>query len=159
MKRYQAWVAITVLALGTANPLFAGPGQPKSIPERAQGAQRVVVAKVAATQARYERNDFGDEIIVTYADLEVEESLKGPAGPAVLAVEGGTVDGVTMRVSDIQTLTAGERAVFFMTADGKGKMKPHLRGQGIIKLAPNDTVPGSSLTLGEIRRLTRGNAK
>lgn len=138
----------------TAIPsLVAATGQPLPIPDRARGAARIVVATVAETSARYERNAFGDELIVTYAHLHVEETVKGPAGPAILALEGGTIDGITMRASSLPALAKGERAVFFLTPGAKGEFRPHLRGQGILKLDANDRVPGSSLTLDEIRRL------
>ena len=129
-----------------------------TIPERAHGAARVVVATVAETTARYERNEFGDELIVTYARLTIEEVVKGPAGPATLALEGGTVDGITMRVSSLPTLVDGERAVFFLTPGPGGEFRPHLRGQGILKLDSTNTVRGSSLTLDEIRHQA-GSAK
>jgi hypothetical protein len=131
---------------------MASGNQPVPIEERARGAERVVVATVAGANARYERNEFGDELIVTYATLQVEEALKGQGGQITLAVEGGTVDGMTMRVSSLPVVSPGERAVFFLTPGPKGEFKPHLRGQGILKLDSNNRVPGSSLTLDEIRQ-------
>jgi hypothetical protein len=154
MKQSKSLVAVFGgLAVAAIPSLVAAAGQPVPIPERARGAARVVVATVAETSARYERNEFGDELIVTYAHLRVEEAVKGSAGPATLALEGGTVDGVTMRVSSLPTLATGERAVFFLTPGRQGEFQPHLRGQGILKLDHNDRVRGSSLTLEEIRRL------
>jgi hypothetical protein len=133
--------------------LSAAGTEPQPIQERARGAARVVVATVAETSARYERNEFGDELIVTHARLAIEEVVKGPDGPAILALEGGTVDGITMRVSSLPSLTTGERAVFFLTPGPHGEFRPHLRGQGILKLDSANRVRGSSLTLNEIRRL------
>jgi hypothetical protein len=140
--------------------LAGATGQPPvPIEERVKGAERVVIATVAMTSARYERNEFGDELIVTDAQLAIEEVLKGDAAPAVLTVEGGTLDGVTLRVSDLPMVAAGERAVFFLTR-GKsgGELRPHLRGQGILKLDETGTVRGSSLTVGQIRKLAHGAA-
>ena len=131
-------------------------GRPQTIQERARGAARVVVATVAETSARRERNEFGDELIITHAQLSVDEAVKGPAGPATIALEGGTVDGITMRVSDLPSLKKGERAVFFLAPGSGGEFQPHLRGQGILKLDKDDRVPDSSLTLAEIRRLAAG---
>ncbi len=150
---------VAVLALGAVTSLAASGNQPVPIEERARGAQRIVVATVAQTMARHEQNEFGDKLIVTYATLAVEEVVKGPAGPVTLAVEGGTLDGFTMRVSSLPVVTAGERAVFFLVPGRNGEFKAHLRGQGILKLDPNDTVRGSSLTVAEIRRLAGGGAK
>ena len=43
--------------------------------------------------------------------------------------------------------------MFFVTRGKKGEFKPHLRGQGILKLDPQDRVPNSSLTLSDVRRM------
>jgi hypothetical protein len=67
-------------------------------------------------------------------------------------VEGGTIGTLTLRVSDEQTFVAGERAVFFLQHNSRGRLIPHLRGQGLLKLDRTNRVPGSSLTLDEIRR-------
>lgn len=151
-KRKLSLVLAGVLA--TVAPSFAAPeGQPVSIQERARGAARVVVATVVDTTARYERNEFGDDLIVTHAELAVDEALKGPRLGATLAIEGGTVNGITLGVSDLPSIRKGERAVFFLAPGRDGEFKPHLRGQGILKLDGNNRVPGSSLTLDEIRRL------
>jgi hypothetical protein len=140
--------------LAIAAPSLAASGvQPTSIQERARGAARVIVATVADTTARYERNEFGDELIVTYAHLAIEEAVKGPAGPVTLTIEGGTVDGITLRVSDLPSLRKGERAVFFLSPGRNGEFQPHLRGQGILKLDSGNRVAGTGLTLDEIRRL------
>jgi hypothetical protein len=154
MKSMRLWSLLFGGVMATAIPSLADTGRPATIEERARGANRVVVATVAETSSRYERNEFGDEMIVTYARLAVEENLKGQSGPLTLAIEGGTVDGITMRVSSLPSLSRGERAVFFVTPGRGGEFKPHLRGQGILKLTADDRVPGSSLTLNEIRRLT-----
>lgn len=159
MNRYRLWPAGALLVALTGAPALSNGQPPVPIPERARGADRVVVATVATTSARYERNQFGDELIVTRAALSVEEALKGDAAPARLAVEGGTVDGITLRVSDLPVLSAGERAVFFLTPGPDGEYRPHLRGQGILKLDKSNQVRGSSLTVDEIRRLVRGDAK
>jgi hypothetical protein len=152
MKQVRSWVPV-LGALVVAGAQAAAASQPATIQERARGAERVVVASVAETTARYERNEFGDELIVTYARLTIEEAVKGPGDPATLAIEGGTVDGITMRASSLPTLEKGERAVFFLTPGPKGEFRPYLRGQGILKLDSNNRVRGSSLTLDEIRHL------
>src|SRR5690242_5899555 len=105
MKSVRASVLAAAI-MATVIPLVAEQ-QAVTVPERARGAARVVVATVTETAARYEQNEFGDELIVTYAELAVEEALKGDAGAATLALEGGTVDGITMRVSSLPTLTRG----------------------------------------------------
>jgi len=143
-------------AVALAAPLSAHVGQPATIQERAHGAQRIVVASVGQTTARYQRNQYGDNLIVTHARLNVEENIKGQGGAAVVAVEGGTVNGITLHVSSLPMLNAGERAVFFLNPDGTGEYQPYLRGQGILKLDNTNHVKGSSLTLDDIRRMSHG---
>jgi hypothetical protein len=55
-------------------------------------------------------------------------------------------------VSDLATLVPGERAVFYLRRNNRGALVPHLRGQGLLKLDASNRVPGSGLTLDEIRR-------
>jgi hypothetical protein len=72
-----------------------------------------------------------------------------------VTVEGGTVGDLTLRVSDMQELKEGERAVFFLDADGISNV-PHGRGRGILKLDDNDHVQGSTLTLDQVKDAVRG---
>ena len=60
-------------------------------------------------------------------------------------------------MSSLPTLARGERAVFFLTPGKQGEFRPHLRGQGILKLDRDDRVRGSSLTLDEIRTERTGD--
>ena len=158
MNKVRRW-GVVAGAIATVLSGVAAAGQAVPIEERARGAARVVIATVAETQARYERNEFGDEVIVTHARLTVEEAVKGPMEPAVLAIEGGTVDGITMRVSSLPTLSKGERAVFFLAPGRGGEFSPHLRGQGILKLDSTNHVRGSSLSVDEVKRLVRAGDK
>lgn len=146
-------LSVCTLALATTGvALHAGSHLPVDIPDRIRGAERVVVAQVARLDARYERNRFGDELIVSRVLLRVHETLKGTPAPTLsLSLEGGTVDDVTMRVSDLPGLEPGERAVFFLDRGQAGLHVPHLRGQGILKLDDMDRVEGASLTLDAIR--------
>jgi len=132
---------------------------PLPIEERARGAERVVVATVTDVTSRYERNEFGDELIVSRATLAIEEALKGTTETATLEYEGGTVGGVTLHVSSLPALARGERGIFFMARGKHGELRPHLRGQGILKLDRTNHVQGSSLTLDDVRRMSRGQSR
>ena len=154
-------LAIATLIVGAAAGvgLAASDRPPATLAERVAGAQRVVVATTENIESRMQKNRFGDELIVSRVRLRVVETLKGVASDAALLdLEGGTLNGVTLRVSDLPDLVPGERAVFFLGAGSKGIHQPHLRGQGILKLDENDYVRGSSLGLDEIRRVARGRA-
>ena len=160
MSRVRDWGFATGLMMTAILPGLAASGpQPVPIEERARGAGRIVVATVVETSARFERNEFGDDLIVTYARLKVEDAVKGPIDPVTLALEGGTVNGITMRVASLPTLANGERAIFFLTPGRDGAYRPHLRGQGILKLDATNTVRGSRLTLDEVKRLARAGQK
>jgi hypothetical protein len=63
---------------------------------------------------------------------------------------------VTLKVSDLPAVRTGDRAVFFLDQGVGDSYLPHLRGRGILKLADNDVVEGSTLTLAELRQQVRG---
>jgi hypothetical protein len=148
-------VLLAIGIISTAPSLIASVVRPVPIQDRARGAERVVVAVVGDITATYERNVHGDELIVSHVALRVDEAIKGSLGNVVVALEGGTINGITLRVSDLPTLSPGERAVFFLTPAPRDEFTPHLRGQGILKLDSSDHVRNSSLTLGQIRQLAR----
>jgi len=83
----------------------------------------------------------------------VDETLKGQAQSSLdVEVEGGTIGDVRLKVSDLETFAVGERAIFYLRRAPRGAFVPHLRGQGVLKLDRSNRVPGSSLTLDEVRR-------
>ena len=146
--------ALAVASAGVA--LTAGSQRPVEIPDRIRGAERVVVAQVGHVESHFQRNHYGDELIVSRVVLEVGETLKGSHAPTLtFSIEGGTVGEVTMRVSDLPELEPGERAVFFLDRGEADLHVPHLRGQGILKLDDSDRVEGTSLTLDMIRRMAQ----
>jgi hypothetical protein len=136
----------------------AGASQGRAVPlaERAQGANQVVVATVTSVTPRWATNAFGDRLIISRLSLRVEETLKGAATAAVsMDLEGGTLDGLTLRVSSLPALERGERAVFFLNAIAGSVYQPHLAGQGILELDDANFVRGSSLSLDEVRAIVR----
>ena len=121
--------------------------------DRARSAERVVVGRVSSVKPEWRVNDFGDRLIVSVVRVAVDETLKGQVQASLdVEVEGGTIGGLTLHVSDLESFSPGDRAVFYLTRSARGSLVPHLRGQGLLKLDPSDRVRGSSLTLGEIRR-------
>ena len=119
---------------------------------RAQAATRIVVGEVRDVQSRFATNRFGDQLIVSDVAFEVAETLKGPAETTMrIAVEGGTVGGLTLSVSDLPTFTPGDRAVLFLDAEN-GTLVPHDRGRGLLKVSPAGVIEGSTVTLEQVRR-------
>jgi hypothetical protein len=154
ISRYPALTA----ALLVVSAIGAGASSDRPVPlnERAAGAARVVVATAVDIEARFDTNASGDQLIVSRVRLQVHETLKGEPGDAWVDVEGGTVDGITFRVSDLPEIHRGDRAVFFLERATGGVHTPHRRGLGILPLDEQNVVRGSSLDLEEIRRVARG---
>jgi hypothetical protein len=133
----------------------AASAQPAPLPlaERARRAERVVVGHAASVAPTWQINEFGDRLIVSRVRVNVSETLKGqPAAILDVDVEGGTIGGLTLQVSDQVSISTGERAVFYVKATARGTFVPHLRGQGVLKLDSANRVKGSNLTLEQIRR-------
>jgi len=146
---------LALVACVSAGTAAASSGRVASLDERIQGSQKVVVATARSVDAGWRENTYGDRLIVSHVLLAVDETLKGPAtsNAVWMDLEGGTLDGFTLHVSDLPELKPGDRAVFFLDQSDDGvTTTPHLRGQGILKLDNNDVVTGSSLHLDDIRR-------
>ncbi len=149
--------ALLATALATIPTLANAAGQGAvDIPERARGARSVVVARAIEVAPVWQANEHGDLLIVSQVHLQVEESLKGDPGSSFwMSVEGGTLNGVTLRVSSLPSLAVGERAVFFVDDLPDGRRIPHLKGLGILKLDDAGQVRNSSLHLSDVRTLVR----
>ena len=155
----KSWLAVALVCV-SASTVRAEVGPPTDIAAHSRGAGKVVVARISDVHSTFATNRFGDQLIVSNAVLGVLETLKGaPQAVTMVTVEGGTVGDLTLRVSDMQELKEGERAVFFLDADGLSNV-PHGRGRGILKLDDDDKVTGSNLTLAQVKNAVRGaNAK
>ncbi len=146
-------VVLLVLGLGAPGRALAADQTAVPLAERARGAERIVVGRVASVTPEWQVNQFGDRLIVSVVRVTVSETLKGVATPTVdVEVEGGTIGTLTLHVSDQLSFSPGDRATFFVKRSPRGRFVPHLRGQGLIKLDAANRVPGSSLTLDRIRR-------
>jgi hypothetical protein len=129
------------------------------LPERARGAERVVVGRVSSIAPQWRDNEFGDRLIVSVVRVTVDETLKGASSQSLdVEVEGGTIGPLTLRVSDVDALVPGDRAVFYVRRDRRGAFVPHLRGLGLQKLDAAGRVRGSSVTLDQVRREVRAGA-
>ena len=150
-------VFAAALLAGGASSATAQHGRPSSIPDRARGAERIIVGRIVRADAIQQVNAHGDQLIVSRAVIQVEESMKGaPIGALQVDVEGGTLNGITMNVSDIPTVRAGERAVFFLDRGSAGNYVPHWRGLGIVELDARSVAQESGLRLDQIRALVAG---
>ena len=83
--------------------------------------------------------------------MAVEETLKGQAsGTVPMEIEGGTLNGMTMEVSDMPQMTPSLRAVVMVKRNARGETVPHLRGAGVLELE-QEHVKNSDLWLDDVR--------
>lgn len=157
MSNRPARMAAALFCAALAAPVpIAAEGRALPMQDRVKGAPESVVARVRAVKTGMERNQWGDELIVSYTTLEIEETLKGPAARSrLLAVHGGTYRGYTLHVSGTPEMKPGMRGVFLMKKDGSTVRRPHLGGQGILILDGANRVAGTDLTLDDVRALAR----
>jgi hypothetical protein len=154
-----------VCTFGVGALLLAGSARaqphspPITIAERAQGAAVVLVGTIESSVPLYRTNKYGDNLIVSQLSIRVSELVKGTTpGFVTLEIEGGTMNGITMRTSDLPELRTGDNCVFFLDRGSSGELTPHLRGYGLLRLS-NGVVEHSSLTLDQIRAEVKGAAR
>ena len=146
--------------LGIAVFSSVAAAQNATLEYRVSGAESVVVATARSVTASWRENEHGDRVIVSRVQLDVNETLKGARSSAVwVDVDGGTLDGYTLRVSGLHMPEIGERGVFILDPAEGGVHTPHLRGLGILPLDENDVVRGSNVNLGEIRTRVRARVQ
>ena len=156
-SRIAAAVALTAMFSVTA--AAERPGTPPIL-ERANGAERVVVGTVVSVTPRFDTNEYGDRLIVSQTVVRVDETLKGaPAQTLTVDVEGGTIGGLTLKVSDVRAVGVGDRTVFFVKTNRRGQLVPSLRGHGILHLNSRDEDDDEQVTLADVRAKVRGGAR
>jgi hypothetical protein len=90
---------------------------PISLQHLADESDRIVRGRVMKLTYSYGSNSYGDELIYTHATVRVAEALKGDRSDLVVKIEGGTLDGITLTVSDTATLKTGEEVLVFLKKD------------------------------------------
>jgi len=155
----RAGIGLFLVCVASAT-LSAAVGPPVTVQARAKGAQKVVIATVEDVQSTFAVNGFGDRLIYSSVRLRVNETLKGARADAVtVTLEGGTVGDITLAVSDMPSMKAGERAVMFLDATESGGHLPHGRGLGVLQLDSTNHVRGTSLSLDDVRTMVQAASK
>jgi hypothetical protein len=155
---FSARLAVSVLLLAGA-PLAAVAEPPTFLAQCLQGARKTVVGKIASVEPHWDRNQWGDQLIVSRMTVDVEETLKGmPTKRVEVDVEGGTLNGVTLHVSHQAELIPGDRAVFILDEVQPGLHTPHRKGEGLLRLDENNRIEGTSTTLADVRAAARSAA-
>jgi len=157
MKTCTACAILMLCTFPTAAPAEAQSIAMSDLGSRLRSAQKAVVGRVIGVRARFARNQWGDELILSRLSIAVEEPLKGHTGAGVLDVdvEGGTVGGLTLHVSHQPRLRAGDRTVLFLDAGPQGTYVPHRKGQGVLRLDRDNRVEGTRVTLADVRAAAR----
>jgi hypothetical protein len=120
-------------------------------------ADTVVVATARDVNAAWQTSEHGDRIIVSTVLLDITETLKGRADRARrLELEGGTVDGITLEVSDEPQVQPGERALFFLRNKKADLDGPAGGDDAVLPLDAQDNVRGRGIGLEDIRTRVRG---
>ena len=87
-----------------------------SLPQLIQGAESIVLGTVARQVSAWNATHTA---IYTDVVLQVEEAMKGMAGPEVtFRIAGGEVGDIGMRTSTHPTFRIGERAIVFLHTEG-----------------------------------------
>jgi len=115
----------------------------------------VVLATVTNVHPRFGTNSFGDQIILSDVQVDVDESLKGQATATLtVTVEGGQIGDLTLKVSDMPVMRPGERAIFFLERSASSLVL-HGRGSGVLKVDGGDRVPDINVTVDDVKRAVR----
>jgi hypothetical protein len=151
-------LSVLVVSLATSS-LFGGVYPHMDVADRTKEADKVVIGQAKKITPRWATNSYGDQLIISQIEFTVEETLKGtPEATTTMDLEGGTLDGLTLDVSDMPKFKVGDKAVLFLDRIDSKTHKPLRRGLGIMKLdKENRAEDGQSLE--DIRGKVRGNSK
>jgi hypothetical protein len=148
--------AIAFMSVLVAGAALVNAGSPKTsqqveLRSRINGAERAFVGRVTRVSPYMKKTDRGDVLIVSHVNMTVEEPWEGQGAATVpVEIEGGTLNGVTMEVSDMPQMKAGLRAVVMLKRNNRGEMVPHQRGAGVLELE-QEHVKNSDLWLDDVR--------
>jgi hypothetical protein len=83
----------------------------------AQKSDRIARGRVRSLICKAGTNEFGDQLIYTDVYIGVTDTLKGDRSDFVLTVEGGTLDEISLTVSDAPVFKVGEEVIVFAVKD------------------------------------------
>jgi hypothetical protein len=105
MKRF-------VLAILLAATCFSTSIVPRSIEEMTQDSSDVVIGSAGTPRAVW---NASHTMIYTLTPVRIERALKGKrSGTVIVAQMGGTLDGITTKISGVRHFRANERSALFL---------------------------------------------
>jgi hypothetical protein len=108
---------LSLLVLLVMNQFSFALEAPISLKDLAEQSDRIVRGRVMKLTYSQQTNSYGDELIYTHATVRVSEALKGDRTDLVVKVEGGTLNGITLTVSDTTPFQTGEEVLVFLKKD------------------------------------------
>jgi hypothetical protein len=87
---------------------------PISLETQINASNRILRGRVTHVSSYPGTNEFGDHLIYSDVSLQTEEALKGDRSNLVVRVEGGTVNGLTLVVTDTPKFREGEEVLVFL---------------------------------------------
>ncbi len=98
--------------------LLSFPTQASKVHLKEFEATDIVVGNVVDVNGYFDVNDWGDELIFSRVEVEVEKNLKGKAERAVVfSVEGGQIGDLTLKVSEFPSFSQGEKIKLYLKKD------------------------------------------
>ena len=151
---HKLYASVVLLVTAFATSVSADSQVPTDLRTAIRRADRVVVGTVVAVQPFWQTNKWGDRLIVSRTWVRPTETLKGQRTSKDLPVniEGGSLDGLTLVVSDLPSVKKGHRGVFLLQQNEDGQLVPSGRGRGVLKLSQTNVVVGTNLRLEDVRR-------
>jgi hypothetical protein len=124
---------------------------PVTLEKLTHDSDRIVRGKVMSLAAHKGSNEYGDELIYTDVVVRTDEALKGDRSQLKLTVEGGTLEGVTLAVSDTPEFHVGEEIIVFARKDVTG-FRPTYRGQSKYTVSSDGMIRPKSMHYNEFKR-------
>ena len=112
MRILFAVLMLSIAAIGFATEALV------SLDTVIHGSDRIVRGRVVSLNCRRGTNDFGDDLIYTDISIETHETLMGDRSNLLLTIEGGTVNGITLKVSDVPEFHPGDEVLVFTKKEG-----------------------------------------
>ena len=121
MKRFLVLPLVCVAARATLVPAL-------SLEELADQSEIIAHGRVISSWGAW---DSGHKYIWTHYRIEILDPIRGNPGASVVASEpGGSLDGLTMRISGAPDYAVGEEAIVFLYRTPIGYLRATGYGQG-----------------------------
>ena len=124
---------------------------PVTLEQLTHDSDRIIRGRVMSISSHKGANEFGDELIFTDVVVRADEALKGDRSQLKLTVEGGTVGGVTLAVSDSPQFRVGEEIVIFAKKD-VSTFRPTYRSQSKYTVSADGTVHPKGMPYDEFKK-------